>query len=206
MTAVLDHLVYAVPDLAAAVVDFERRTGVRPVAGGSHAGRGTANYLVGLGSAYLELIGPDPDQPDHAGPRPFGVDATGAARLATWAARTRDIESAVAAARSKGFDPGPVLAMSRTESTGEMLEWRLTMADEPAYGGLVPFLIDWGVTAHPAGRGLPPVELASFTATHPEPGGVRRALAALGVDLAIEAGPETALHAELRTPRGIVGL
>jgi hypothetical protein len=56
MTTVFDHLVYAVPDLAAAVAEFEARTGIRPAAGGSHAGRGTANFLVGLGSAYLEIM------------------------------------------------------------------------------------------------------------------------------------------------------
>lgn len=37
----LDHLVYAAPDLAAAVEDVARLTGVRPVPGGSHVGKGT---------------------------------------------------------------------------------------------------------------------------------------------------------------------
>jgi hypothetical protein len=206
MTVTLDHLAYAVPDLAAAVVEFESRTGIRPVPGGSHAGRGTANYLVGLGTAYLEIIGPDPGQPDHDGARPFGVSSDVGTRLATWAVRTADLETVVADARHGGYDPGDVVTMSRKTPTGALLQWRLTVADPPAYDGLVPFLIDWGTTTHPASTDLPQAELATFTATHPRPDEVRHALALLGADLLVEPAPEAALHAVLRTPRGAVAL
>lgn len=67
----LDHLVCALPDLAAGVAEFAERTGVTPVAGGSHPG-GTANYLVGFGPAtHLEIIGPDPAA---VRPVPFLID------------------------------------------------------------------------------------------------------------------------------------
>jgi len=59
-TGVLDHLVFAAPDLAAAVAQFTELTGVAPVPGGRHPGGGTANYLVGFGGAYrdgyLEIV------------------------------------------------------------------------------------------------------------------------------------------------------
>ena len=42
----IDHLVYAVPDLAAAVAEAEERFGVRPQAGGQHIGLGTRNALL----------------------------------------------------------------------------------------------------------------------------------------------------------------
>src|SRR6478609_3485851 len=206
MTTVLDHLVYAVPDLAAAVAEFEARTGIRPAAGGSHAGRGTANFLVGLGSAYLEIIGPDPAQPDHDGPRPFAVSGALAPRLVTWAVRAADLDAVVADALRGGYDPGNIVGMSRKTPSGVVLEWRLTVTDAPAYGGLVPFLIDWGTTAHPANAALPHAELTTFTATHPEPEVVQRVVDLLGVELPVEPGPEAALHAVLRTPRGAVAL
>lgn len=60
---------YAVPRcLTQAVASFAGLTGVQPVSGGSHQGMGTTNFLVGLGAgAYLEIIGPDPNQPQPPG-------------------------------------------------------------------------------------------------------------------------------------------
>jgi Glyoxalase-like domain len=81
----IDHVVFAVPNLADGVGEFQRLVGVNPVRGGSHTNLGTANYLVDLGgAAYLEIIGPDPDQPDPAQPRPFGIDNLTASRVVAW--------------------------------------------------------------------------------------------------------------------------
>ena len=66
----IDHLVYAVPDLAAGVAEVEERFGVRARAGGRHIGLGTHNGA----RTYLEIIAPDPGQPEPSMPRPFGVD------------------------------------------------------------------------------------------------------------------------------------
>ncbi|MFB9834457.1 VOC family protein [Actinoallomurus acaciae] len=188
----LDHLVYATPDLEESVRQIGKLTGVRPVEGGPHPGVGTRNHLLGLGELrYLEIIGPDPEQPEPEGPRPFGIDELAEPRLAGWAVRAADIEARVARSRTLGYDPGPIEPLSRRTPNGEVLRWRLTYP----YEAVVPFLIDWGRTPHPARR-LPVVPLTAFGASHPEPVRVRERLAALGVDLDVREG-EPALVAIL---------
>ncbi|UBU08333.1 VOC family protein [Nonomuraea gerenzanensis] len=201
----LDHLVYAVPDLAAGVAAFAELTGITPVRGGSHPG-GTANHLIRFGpSSYLEIIGPDPEA--GARPRAFGLETLTEPRLAAWAVRPGgDLDKAVRLARERGYDPGDVQPLSRRTPGGELLEWRLTRREDPAEVRLVPFLIDWGGTRHPADSDLPLASLISFSATHPDPGALQRDLAALGVRLDVAAGPEPSLRAVIGTPRGHVTL
>ncbi|MFB7087108.1 VOC family protein [Streptomyces sp. NPDC056296] len=201
LPALLDHLVLATPDLAAAVADFTRRTGVAPAPGGTHLGFGTRNHLVGLGgTGYLEIIGPDPDRPPPDGPRPAWLERLTAPRFVSWAIRPPDLDAAVAAARARGHDPGAVRPMSRRRPDGTLLEWRLTDGVHPS--GLVPFLIDWGSTPHPS-AGLPVTPLLALTATAPDPAEIRPPLSALGTALPLTAGP-TGLCCTVDTPRGPV--
>jgi catechol 2,3-dioxygenase-like lactoylglutathione lyase family enzyme len=182
----LDHLVYATPDLEESVRLIAKLTGVRPVEGGPHPGLGTRNHLLGLGELrYLEIIGPDPEQPRPERPRPFGIDELAEPRLAAWAVRAADIEARVARSRTLGYDPGPIEPLSRRTPDGEELRWRLTYPYEP----VVPFLIDWGRTPHPA-RKLPVVPLTAFAGRHPRPAEARSRLSALGVDLEVREGEQ----------------
>ncbi|MEU3830107.1 VOC family protein [Streptomyces sp. SID486] len=198
----LDHLVLATPDLAATVAEFARRTGVTPAPGGVHLGLGTRNHLVGLGGrSYLEIVGPDPEQPEPAGPRPFGVDLLAGPAVPTWAISPPDLDAAIAAARERGHDPGPVRPMSRRTPDGTVLRWRLTDAGDAT--GLVPFLIDWGDSRHPAASGLPVAPLLAVSASAPDPRRVRGPLAALGTSLPLTPGP-AALSFTLATPNGPV--
>ncbi|WP_317446071.1 VOC family protein [Streptomyces collinus] len=200
----LDHLVLATPELDATVVEFEQRTGVTPAPGGVHVGLGTRNYLVSLGGrSYLEIIGPDPEQPEPVELRPFGVDRLAGPRTVTWAISPPDLDATVTGARGHGHDPGPVHPMSRRTPDGTLLRWRLTDSGTALHGGLVPFLIDWGDSVHPTGSGLPVTPLLEVTATAPDPDQVRLALAALGTELALAEGP-FALSFTVGTPRGPV--
>jgi len=200
----LDHLVYATPDLAATVADFTRDTGVTPAEGGRHLGRGTRNFLVSLGpERYLEIIGPDLENAVAAGVGlPFGVEELDRPRLLTFAVHPVDIEAACAVTARAGADLGPPLAMSRRTPSGELLSWRLASAVPLPFGGVTPFLIDWGQTPHPAAAAaLPTLVLAGFSATHPDPDAVQRVLIALGLFLPVGAGPPS-LTAVLDTPNG----
>ena len=149
--ATIDHLVQYVPDLDVGIADAEARFGVRPAVGGRHPGRGTHNALLALGTAYLELISDDPDQPDPATPRPFGIDDLTSERLVTFAVRPaggETLDDLIGALRAIGIDPGPTSAMSRATPSDDELRWTLTFPDE-RFGGAVPFLIDWGDTPKP---------------------------------------------------------
>jgi hypothetical protein len=198
---VIDHLVYAAPDLQAAVADVAERFGVRARIGGRHVGRGTRNALLALGpQTYLEIIAPDPEQPEPAVPRPFGLDSADRGRLVRWAVACEDIDAAVAGARGHGYDPGDVVDGHRAEPAGTVLRWRMTsgeMAD-----GLAPFLISWGDTEHPARSAPRGLILEAFRIEHPDPPSLLAALTALGADAEIKPAAAAALVARLSGPNG----
>jgi hypothetical protein len=123
----VDHLVFAAPSLEEGVRFIERTLGVTATPGGQHLGMGTRNALVSLGSdVYLEIIGPDPDQPEPARARPFGIDDLSGPRLVTWAARTTDLATMVEAAGKAGMDLGEIMEMSRQRPDGTLLRWELS--------------------------------------------------------------------------------
>jgi hypothetical protein len=203
----VDHVVYAVEDLEAAVEELAERLGVRPAAGGRHVGRGTHNALLGLGGdAYLEVIALDPEQARPDGPLPFGLDRVRLPRLVGWASRTTDIERRRTEAIEHGHDPGEVRAMSRRRPDGSLLEWRLTRDQPDPARMVIPFLIDWGSSPHPSESVPQGARLVELRAEHPDPAVVRAELAALSVTLLVDEGPEPALVATLETPRGRVVL
>src|SRR5712692_2245642 len=147
----VDHLVFATPDLAAGVEQVERLLGVHAAPGGQHPGAGTRNALIGLGDeTYLEIIGPDPDQPKPDRPRRFGIDELRAPRLVTWAAKGTDLEAIVQNAKQHGVDLGQVQLGRRRRPDGVLLSWRLTVSPALNADGIVPFFIDWCETTNPA--------------------------------------------------------
>lgn len=209
----VDHLIYAVPDLAEGIDRLAGLLGVTPTRGGSHTGFGTANALVSLGArSYLEIMGPDPDQPLPAHGRLFGIDTAMSPKLMTWAIEADELEKRVEAARGAGYDPGEIIEMGRETVEGEWLEWRLAIrrsvleGGPPPAGGLVPFMIDWGETPHPAPRVVQGCSVLALRGSYPDPGEVQLALSALGVELEVLEGDVVGLTAELETPAGRVVL
>jgi hypothetical protein len=199
----LDHIVYAVPDVHAAIEDLAQRFGVRPALGGKHTGIGTHNALLSLSdTAYLEIIGPDPDQPPPATPRPFGLDTLTAPLLRTWLAKATNIERQIENARHLGYNVGAVTPMSRTLPDGTRIEWRLAIPPQPLGDWLVPVLIDWRTDRHPAKTSPKGCTLVELHGEHPHPETVQPILDALGVTLDLRQAAAPALVATLDTPKG----
>ncbi len=209
--AALDHLIVAAATLEQGEDFIESRTGARAQRGGRHVAMGTHNSVLKLGPrTYLEVIAIDPDAATPSRARWFELDRPdmqaqlrASPRLIHWAVRTGDIEGA---RRACPVDPGPAHAMSRGD-----FNWRITIPDDGHLpgGGVLPTLIAWPDARHPTDA-MPDsrVRLATLAASHPEPGRMRAALAALGVGEALQVtfAAKIRLAAMLHTPRGTVTL
>lgn len=203
ISAAIDHLVYACPELDEAIDDIAADGAVRAAPGGQHPGQGTRNALLGLGPrCYLELIGPDPAQPPPAAPLPFGLDGLRAPALRGWAVAPADLDAAIRAARAAGADPGQPLAGLRRGPDGTSLRWRMTPARETNGLAIAPFLIDWDNSPHPAAQAPPGLVLTEFVVRTPEPAQVTPLLDALGLRIRIQQAPEAGLRAVLLSAAG----
>ncbi len=199
----VDHLVYATPDLELGIQAIEKLTGVRASAGGQHPGLGTRNALIALGSStYLEIIGPDPEQPKPDGPRRFGIDELKAPRLLTWVAKGTGLAPFVDRARASGVRLGDVIAGSRKRPDGVVLSWRYTDPNVILEERLVPYFIDWGTSPHPATTAAPGLSLSALRAEHPEPERMTRILKQLGLNLPVRRGERPSLIATIDSPKG----
>lgn len=203
----VDHLVWGGRSLEDEVERLEARTGVRAALGGRHPGEGTRNALIRIGAAmYLELIGPDPTQSSSPRPRWFDLDTIAEPHLITWAAKCADLDRKAAAAGAAGLGVGEVRGGQRELSDGRVLSWRFTYPNVRLGDGLVPFLIDWGQSPHPAQRAPGGLRLIDLRAEHPHPATILTSLRHLGVQLRVTAGARPALIATFDTPRGTVEL
>ena len=203
----IDHLVYATPDLDLGINTIATLTGVRATAGGQHPGLGTRNALIALGPAsYLEIIGPDPDQPKPAGARRFGIDDLKAPHLLTWVAKSNKLDALVASASAHGVALGAVIPGSRKRPDGVVLSWRYTDPNVIAADRLIPYFIDWGNSPHPSATAARGATLVHVRAEHPDADRVQKMIDALNLDLRVQKGSAPALIATIDSPRGRVEL
>lgn len=199
----IDHLVYAVPELASGVRAVESLLGVSLSPGGRHPDLGSHNALLRIGPrTYLEVVAPDPDQPRPADGHWFATPDTVLPALVAWCARTDDLQALAAGPGSHLV--GPVRRMSRINPDGDAPSWTLTMPlRPPPHCGVVPFFIDWGATRHPCAT-LPDagVRLKSLVARSSQPRAVQDDLRLLSVALDVEHSAEPGLAATLEIAGG----
>ena len=206
----VDHLVYAAADLEAGMREIERLLGVAAVTGGQHSGRGTRNALRALGdSVYLEIVAPDPSQPAPESGRWLGVDAcvrSEMPRLTTWAAKCQDLFETQRRAVDGDLKLGPVREGRRTTPDGTLLRWELTDPEPLVSDGVVPFLIDWGASRHPAKDAPRGARLVNLRLEHPDAATITNQLRALPFGVEVHPGTAPALIAVITGPRGTVEL
>jgi hypothetical protein len=203
---VLDHIVFATNDLDATTAWLAQATGVTASAGGAHVNMGTRNALCALGDgAYLEIIGVDPDQPEPAQPRVYGIDTLTSPGVVGWCARRGDIPGLMMSAAGLGLSFTGPTSMQREAPSG-LLSWELTMPDFDNAGGLVPSFIKWSTATHPSQDAAPGLELVTFRADHPEPGDAVYQLQRLGEPIEVRRGSTPALKVRVSGPGGAVTL
>jgi len=135
----LDHVLIAVGDLSAAASVLEGRYGLTSIEGGRHPGWGTANRVVPLGAAYLELVA----VVDHAqaSKSAFGSwvahGSSDSLRPLGWAVRTDDLDAVATRLHLA------VAAGSRETRDGRRLQWRLAGVEQSAAQPTLPFFIQW---------------------------------------------------------------
>ena len=118
---------------------FDAQHGLRAVAGGSHPGWGTANRIVPLGDAYLELVAVVDDRVASASAfgQWVGAGATPSGRPIGWAVRPDDFDETAA---RLGLEPRDG---ERARSDGKLIRWRTAGIEEAVAQPGLPFFIEW---------------------------------------------------------------
>ena len=212
IVSVIDHLVIVAATLEQGIAHIEKKLGVKPVKGGDHIRMGTHNSVLRLGDeTYLEVIAINPAAGSMPRPRWFGMDdleqkrkAEAGPYLATFAARTSDIDACAAALP----EIGAVHDMQRGA-----LHWRISIREDGAllHNGTVPTFIQWPPNGHPV-PAMPEsgCALLDLEIRHPQPlrleeiwrlGGLRTDNRLKISATATDASP--ALTARISTPHGI---
>ena len=200
---VLDHILWAAPDLGAGEKIIEKLTGVAPARGGVHPGFGTRNSLIGLDSGiYFEIISPDPAQ-DLEGNRGGRIGALPRPGSITFAIRSDDPGPLSATARREGLSVEEPVSMHRHRPDGVRIDWTILNLGS-RFGEAIPFAIDWGVSPHPSESAPAGCRLRSFAVLHPEADELARLYAALDIPVPVKRGAYPGFVAELATPNGDV--
>jgi hypothetical protein len=200
----LDHILLGVPDVAAAIDEFEKETGVRPIVGGEHPGFGTSNALVSLSDgSYIELIGPGQDADwDNLGGRFAVLERS---RLVAFALASSDLDVVAERVRANDFEAQGPFPGARATPDGQHLEWQMMLIGGHDFGAFIPLLIDWGDTPHPATTSPTGLSVERFEVRHPAAVELRRIYEELlGAEVDTVRANHSMLDLVLDTPKGRV--
>jgi len=200
----IDHIVWAVPDLASGAALFTELTGVTPSPGGKHVALGTHNVLVGLdGGAYFEIIAADPDS--TVATKWMSTGEITSPQITRWALKSDQIAEHAQIIQEHDADMGEIKTGGRQMSNGDQLSWQLTMPAAEPLVEVVPFLLDWSQSSHHPSEVLEAhCELEELRLVHPDPSKVQEVLRALNCDIKVSRGSQPSIELALKTPKGQV--
>ena len=201
----LDHIILGCSDLDEGIEFVFQNLGVRATPGGVHPGAGTRNALLSLGTLrYLEIMAPDPSQPDAADPR--NVRTLKHPALVGWAEHRNHLDEFAAVLRAAGVDYVGPLPGSRQRPDGSVLNWKSLPLKEDEHG-ILPFFIEWGAnTLHPSVDSPRGCGIDSLLITTPDPARSRALSKTLDLDVAMGRSTAPRLMAQLHGPAGSLAL
>jgi hypothetical protein len=201
----LDHIILGCIDLDGGIEFVFRHLGIRAMPGGVHPGAGNKNALLSLGKLrYLEIMAPDPAQPDAADPRNLRTLKRPA--LVGWAEHRDHLDEFAGVLRAAGVDyVGPVPG-SRQRPDGSILNWKSLPLKEDEHG-ILPFFIEWNAsTVHPSLDSPQGCGIDSLQITTPNPASAGAMSKKLHLDVAIGQSKVARLMAHLHGPTGSLTL
>lgn len=203
----IDHLVYAVPDLAQAISEFELKLGIAPVFGGQHLTKGTKNALLNLGDgAYLELLALDLTNDRVQSPRWMGIDLIEQPQMVRWALKTDQINQV--SRQLSAFHPahGQIETGERQQANGEFLRWQMCLPTATPVVDILPFFVDWSSSRHhPCDQLEKGCSLQEIQLFHPQPQSIEPLFEALNIPLTIQEGTQ-AIRLTIASPKGSLSL
>lgn len=205
----IDHVIWAVPDLDRGVEIFREMSGVDPVVGGVHPGRGTRNSLVSAGeNMYLEIIAPDPEQmpfdPEGNPVQAFAsvISSMPDPEVDMFAFSATDLEAIAARGRELGLDVvGPTPGERRTPD-GVLIRWSHVDFIGHGFGQFVPFALNWLDSPHPSTTSPAGAVILGITVEHPRASELRRIYEGLGVPAEVVQADEPRIVVRMRSERG----
>jgi len=200
-----DHIVYAARDLEAAIDEFEKLSGVRPVFGGYHTTKGTKNALVNLGNeCYLEILAIDEDNVAVEAPRWMGIDLVKTSQVTRWSLKSNQLHQDSEILQKYQPKMGIIQGGQRQTNTGETLTWEMILPLAAPAVELVPFMTDWQHSAiHPTQNLPQECELIGLSFTHPNPAAIQEIFDELEVDIMIQQGEKMMIRAKIKSPNGV---
>jgi hypothetical protein len=153
---------------------------------------------------YLEIIAPDPSQPDAADARNLRTLKRPA--LVGWAEHRDHLDEFASVLHADGVDyVGPVPG-SRLRPDGSVLNWK-SLSLKGDEHGILPFFIEWGATTkHPSLDSPKGCRLDSLQITTSNPASLGTLSKTLDLDVAIGHSVAPRLIAHLQGPAGSLKL
>jgi len=208
-TLQIDHIIWAVPDLDAGAAYFEKMSGVTPVVGGVHPGRGTRNKLASAGERmYFEIIAPDPAQmPFDPAANPVQAFAHTISQMPgpevdMFAFSTPDLEAAAAAGRMLGLEVVGPTPGQRVTPDGDLIRWSHVDFLGHDFGQFIPFAINWLDSVHPSTSSPAGAVIEGVTVEHPRAAELRAIYKALGVPATVVEADEPVIIVHMSSAKG----